>query len=224
MQKESTMQKKVISLDTRAMKVIRASGSDIKAIARMINEQGAVLIEDGLEPVNVLSLVNLQLQRLIDGTISKCLNPNCTEIFHAIDFIGSIGDGSEENPSVKGNPLMMTCCDECALEAVSVAAESIVATLRLEIPALEKKIRGTRLALASSAVREGDVVDRSQLHNDDANERIVQAKKLRLANLLEVMQTNSFSLQCKNKHCDEDIPLSVLMNSPESGFCLACKR
>lgn len=207
------MTARVIQLDTRAMKIIRASSADIKGIARMINERGALLIEDGLEPVNILSLVNLQLQRLIDGTMDKCMNSNCSRVLTVEDFFN--------------NPLVMTCCEECTKEAARNAAETIIEQLRLEIPKLGERVRETKLSLASSAVRQGDVIDQSQSQNDDIDEKILQTKKMRLENLLDVMiaiNHGEFSTECKNKHCGEEIPIISLINSPEIGYCLACRK
>jgi RNA polymerase-binding transcription factor DksA len=196
------------------MGAIKALPKDVRAIASMINEHGAFLIEDGHEPANVLSLVNMQLQRLIDGNIGKCMNPNCTKTFTMEDFLNK-------------NPLIMTCSGECTIVATRLSAEKIAATLRTEIPEIAKRIIGTRKSMASSAVRQGDVADHAQLHHDDANERLLLSKQLRLGNLTEVIlaiNAGKFTLECSNKKCDEEIPISALISSPEIHYCLACKR
>ncbi|KKP92704.1 MAG: hypothetical protein UR99_C0066G0008 [Candidatus Moranbacteria bacterium GW2011_GWD2_36_12] len=195
------------------MRIIRASSADIKGIARMINEQGARLIEEDLEPINVLSLVNLQLQRLIDGTIHSCMNESCVRTFTFHDFIK--------------NPLIMTCSEDCLAETTRIAGERIISTLRLEIPELEKRVRDMKISMSSLAVRQGDIADKAHAQGDDISEKILRTKKARLNNLIETMfaiNKGTFSIACKNDACEEDIPISALINSPEIGYCLACRR
>lgn len=204
---------RIIKMDTRAMRIIRASSADIKGIARMINEQGARLIEEDFEPINVLSLVNLQLQRLIDGTIHLCMNDSCTTTFTFHDFMK--------------NPLIMTCSENCVAETTRKAAERIISTLHLEIPTLENNVRSTKINMSSSAVMQGDIVDKAHAQGDDISEKILRTKKMRLKNLMETIfeiNKGTFSIACKNDACEEDIPLSALINSPEIRHCLACRR
>lgn len=197
----------VIHLETRALKVVRASSSDVKAIARMINERGAELIDDGAEADNILTLVNVQLERLITGEINFCLG--CGSLITMENLLE--------------NPLGMTCCQECVEKAVRNAANTIVNNLRIEIADLSDVVRMARLQNASSAVKKGDAADRSIAQAPDISESRLKSKKLRLDLLTKVM-AQSFSMNCCKKDCEEEIPIPARLNSPEILFCRACQR
>ena len=121
----------------------------------------------------------------------------------------------------------MTCSEDCLAETTRIAGERIISTLRLEIPELEKRVRDMKISMSSLAVRQGDIADKAHAQGDDISEKILRTKKARLNNLIETMfaiNKGTFSIACKNDACEEDIPISALINSPEIGYCLACRR
>jgi RNA polymerase-binding transcription factor DksA len=119
----------------------------------------------------------------------------------------------------------MACCEECAIESISISTQAIMDNLRIDIPEIEKRLKEEKILLSSSAVYKGDEVDKSQAQVGSISQLLLTEKRAHLGHLTQVMvaiQSGSFSLDCASRDCEEEIPLSARLSSPESGYCVAC--
>lgn len=187
--------------------------SDKQSIAIMITEEGKRLIEEGDCELNVVTAVNFQLLRLIDGTISQCLNPACEK---TIPFLAHYD-----------NLLTFTCCQECAEKAILFAANSQITHIREEICFLETRVRESIRDNSLTAVKKGDLADRANMQIGDISSEILRNKRGRLQNLQHVvtaLTNNVLSMECATKSCEEEIPLPAQLQSPEIRFCPSCQE
>ncbi|HEX8974138.1 MAG TPA: hypothetical protein VF817_01455 [Patescibacteria group bacterium] len=185
---------------------------DLRAVAGIISAEGERLVEDGFNPANVHALVSFQLKRLIDGNITRCINPGCN---HSFTLAEQMQD-----------PLKTACSEDCQIAVVKSATEKAIMQLSIEIPQLQKDIVTFIKEVSSSAVNKGDEADMATGQMTNPKEVVAARKILRLSqlkNVLAAIQSGNFSMECGNPRCDEEIPLPGRIHSPEIGFCLACQ-